>query len=290
MERFTKKVFRFENATENRINALERSQLYFSTASKFNDLFDVSVDSHSGIFRWTFDDERLQLVLATLYGAPYSPEWPIDESLLQYLYKWLASDPEFQPLDDSGFEILIPPKEEMQLKEKIGDIFSSTPICCFFESDVNNPLMWAHYANNHDGFCVEYEIRLWGLGSPWSLSRDYLSENFLILPVSYTTSKSSVTALDFLLNPFVEAQRALSTKSYHWAYEKEVRLINMRGKEGLTALPRGIIPTSIYIGSRVRESSPEMYERLTLASKNLNLDIYEMRADQFSMALKPQKI
>ncbi|MEC7546276.1 MAG: DUF2971 domain-containing protein [Pseudomonadota bacterium] len=178
MECFTRKVLRFEKATENRIEALEQRQLYFSTASKFNDLFDVSVDSHSGITRSTFDDERLQLVLATLYGAPYSPEWPIDESLLQYLYKWLASDPEFQPLDDSDYGFLIPSKEEIQLKEKIGDIFSSTPICCFFESDVNNPLMWAHYANNHDGFCVEYEIRLWGLGSPWSLSRDCLLKIF----------------------------------------------------------------------------------------------------------------
>lgn len=110
MERFTKKVFRFEKATNRRIDTLETSQLYFSTASKFNDLFDVSVDSRSEITRWAFDGERLKLAIATLYGAPYIPEWPLDESLLNHLYKWLASDKEFQPLDDSGLGRRLPPK------------------------------------------------------------------------------------------------------------------------------------------------------------------------------------
>lgn len=290
MERFTKKVFRFEKATNRRIDTLETSQLYFSTASKFNDLFDVSVDSRSEITRWAFDGERLKLAIATLYGAPYIPEWPLDESLLNHLYKWLASDKEFQPLDDSGLGIPVSSKEEIQLKKKIEDTFSSTPICCFFESEVNNPLMWAHYANSHNGFCVEYEIRLYGLLSPWLVSHDYLPENFRVLPVIYTTSKYPLTAIDFLLNPVVEAERALATKSYQWAYEKEVRLINRSGSAGPTALPRGVKPTNIYIGSRVRESSLEIYERLVRVSKRLNVDIYEMRADHLSMELKPFKV
>ncbi len=45
------------------------------------------------------------------------------------------------------------------IKELQNQYLNGFLIGCFTENDVCNCMpMWAHYANNHRGFCVEYKI------------------------------------------------------------------------------------------------------------------------------------
>jgi hypothetical protein len=80
-----------------------------------------------------------------------------------------------------------------------------------FTRDFDNYLMWSHYANKHHGVCLEYEVDHLQLGPEYRLQ-----------PVSYCKSISKVNR-DM---PFEEqAVTFLFSKSFHWKYEKEERLL-----------------------------------------------------------------
>jgi len=94
-----------------------------------------------------------------------------------------------------------------------------------FEMDENQTLLWAHYANDHKGLCVLYEMPMAFLDdennilgvSEVTYDQDSLTEWFkalaLKLPVSHYYF---ITEL---------LKRVLTAKSPPWRYEREVRII-----------------------------------------------------------------
>lgn len=80
-----------------------------------------------------------------------------------------------------------------------------------FTRDYRNYLMWSHYANKHQGVCLESEVK------PNALSDRYIVERInysKTLPNLLNTNSSDEQAKTFLL-----------TKIRPWKYEKEVRLL-----------------------------------------------------------------
>lgn len=89
---------------------------------------------------------------------------------------------------------------------------------CFSE-DNNNTLMWAHYANNHTGICLEFSIEhlflKQDLGKVFFGEVEYSSK----YPTYLLTSNTQNDHRDRMLLD------SMTRKSLHWAYEKEYRLI-----------------------------------------------------------------
>ena len=80
-------------------------------------------------------------------------EYTADILLNSKLY---ASD--FRKLNDpmeGSFKLL--PNVDKKLSEAIIEAKLDLKICSL-TSDMSNPLMWAHYANNFKGICIEIEI------------------------------------------------------------------------------------------------------------------------------------
>jgi hypothetical protein len=83
----------------------------------------------------------------------------------------------------------------------------------------NDELLWAHYANSHKGFCIEYDLDV--------LLTTYKSNNLYSFPVIYKKVPPSINIKDVL-----SAQKANSIihkmagyKSLRWKYEEEIRII-----------------------------------------------------------------
>ena len=79
-------------------------------------------------------------------------------------------------------------------------------------------LLWAHYANSHKGFCIEYDLEK-------LLSRQ--NPKHRCFDVQYT---NNIPNLDFsqLLgqtNPDILIKKMLGYKSQRWEYEQELRII-----------------------------------------------------------------
>ena len=136
-------------------------------------------------------------------------------------------------------------------KQQLVSNRETTGIACFSESE-SDLLMWAHYANHHQGICVEYE-----------LMRFSTELNYTPVPVVYSSKRSQVSSINlddiesFSLSLLTES---LTSKSPEWSYEKEWRIIRDSGAcgdlwdyEKKGALLPSITPSSIILGCAVSD-------------------------------------
>lgn len=166
------------------------------------------------------------------------------------------------------------------------DMASYIRICSFTKSDYNNMPMWAHYSNNHSGYCVMYD----------TTHKDNFELSSILLPVQYTDSKVNIT--DIIEEMVIEATEKIEKsklkgekkilldnitlalvfpylsciKQSHWANEKEIRLVI--GNQ-FTRMPAK--PHTIYIGI----NCPSEYrDKLINIGYILNIEVYVMEFDK----------
>lgn len=80
---------------------------------------------------------------------------------------------------------------------------------CFSET-YSNPLMWGHYADNHKGICLAFELNYQSLSKDIKLNKI----NYQKRRPNYTEIKDSKSLV-----------QTMSSKSMDWSYEKEHRLL-----------------------------------------------------------------
>ncbi|RWU07928.1 DUF2971 domain-containing protein [Pseudidiomarina gelatinasegens] len=120
-----------------------------------------------------------------------------------------------------------------------------------------SPLMWAHYADCHRGFLVEFEF-----------DTEIASEKDLLdmapLEVIYSEDRPEID----LTNPD-NWRDCVLTKSHEWSYEEEVRIIKNTGK-GIHPYNRALFLKSVIAGARI---SADNYTELQKAVKEASADI-----------------
>lgn len=113
---------------------------------------------------------------------------------------------------------------------------------------LNNELMWAHYAQGHRGYCIEYESNSFKIDIPKDCYLPY--ENYCFwTEVSYTNKISNIPFRAIGdVNTIIKF--TLSNKSKCWHYEEEVRLITL-----LTGAHNynGNSVKAIYFGLKMKE-------------------------------------
>ena len=95
------------------------------------------------------------------------------------------------------------------------NVLSKIGVTCFSKNP-NQLLMWSHYANSHSGVCIGFDlIKLYESLENISPSKKAL------LKIDY---KKTFEAKDYFLDDGT-ILHWLKTKSHHWAYEEEIRII-----------------------------------------------------------------
>ncbi|AOY55025.1 DUF2971 domain-containing protein [Clostridium perfringens] len=153
-------------------------------------------------------------------------------------------------------------------------------ICSFTRSN-NNLLMWAHYANNHKGFCVEYDL---------SYKKEFESIEKLIFPVIYSINRKDIfkNLISYYENLKPEDiwtvyRDGILRKSYHWMYENEWRLI-INGEHGKSIKFYPI--KSIYFGCKMNDfDKKDIYEKL----KGRNIEFYQAMIENDKYDIKFEK-
>lgn len=157
----------------------------------------------------------------------------------------------------------------------------------FTTNDVNSMPMWAHYANNHNGFCVVYDM---------TDKRNDLLSTFTF-PIQYTDERLDITSY---MKKYVEkiifeirkggknVEECLrndlslifisiflsNIKHSSWSYENEFRCSKTDASDYLEAFPN-----EICVGLNC---TIENQEKLVEIAKELNIPIYKMRFEEFS--------
>lgn len=152
---------------------------------------------------------------------------------------------------------------------------SHTKISCFTEKLYNMP-MWAHYANNHQGICVEYDF------SQLDAEDDFSKQLF---PVGYQEHRYDITNLMKISIGDKPDMRIyllyflFLIKHQSWEYESEWRVIlhSENKRSGLVKCP--IKPTAVYFGLNCKE-----YESTLIKLKEvLNCPVYKMTQSNSKM-------
>lgn len=91
-------------------------------------------------------------------------------------------------------------------------------VACF-AYDLNNTLMWSHYAQNHEGLCITYEI-------PQQHIIDNQDKILGWSPVLYDPQEIDRLLVEKKDKPEELITVLLSSKSESWRYEQEFRIVS----------------------------------------------------------------
>lgn len=257
------KLYRYEKLTENRCKTAIEKSLWLSSPTKFNDLYDCRIQFRENQIEY---DEHLRIMRAidVLYPGGVTDQNPLTKDLLTDIKNYLKSFR--RPSTSSNLDEIIDNEvdsayAQMKIRKSIVD---TTGVTCFFSAEPDNPLMWAHYADNHEGFCIEYEV---------TKEIEDLHE------VNYSSQYPTVSATELIFSPRETFNRVLTTKISNWSYEKEYRLIKLHelipespGKK--IPLPEGMRISRIITGVKMIENIKSYNGLLQEMSKNFDLITY----------------
>jgi len=151
---------------------------------------------------------------------------------------------------------------------KLSVIFQSKIYAACFTECHDNILMWSHYAQNHEGICIEYDFN--SLPIP-SLIVDRLS------PVKYTDKLFNKD--DYLLKDPINIATLASLSKYEcWSYEKEWRIISPLIEEQYFQLNK---PTAVIFGTKTPQDDKvwisEICQKRGIPIKQAELDRTEYK-------------
>lgn len=136
--------------------------------------------------------------------------------------------------------------------------------------DYRNILMWAHYADDHNGICIEFERS----------EGNHLGNDEMTKPVRYLKSYPRIKATDFITSKNASlTQKMLWTKSLDWEYEKEWRMLIEKGNTAVS-IPGKI--TSIIFGIRASQRSIDIVRKL-IEGTEIKLRQAEKLANEFGI-------
>lgn len=273
-----KTLFKFYAPTSENIIDIKKQRLWFSHPSSFNDPFDChtgyDVNSYekfsilNHIKKIGFVDEANHKI-----GFTEKDYYRIYKSSTEYVYNWRSNIEEYwsvmHSISDSKskefkseiYKLETKFKNEVQAKiSKLRDI--NIRVACFSNLNYNNfppsnhdfehmIQMWSHYADDHKGFCVEYDMAALNPKNLLPLKHKYTIENqgeFLaertvlvtvagLFPVIYTANRVNIPrttlqkikidgdAFQHIGDIDALLYKTFIVKSAKWNYEKEWRII-----------------------------------------------------------------
>ena len=156
---------------------------------------------------------------------------------------------------------------------------------CSFSAVSDSILMWSHYADNHRGFCLEYDVR--------NLGSDHPFRRFLY-PVFYSELLYDLTPwAEKLVDPSREDFNThclilgVLHKFEGWRYENEWRLVEVTQ----SVIPdhdfQAPTPARIFLGSRMEG---KRREELVAICDQKGIEVHQMRLDKDRFQLSSEKV
>jgi len=114
---------------------------------------------------------------------------------------------------------------------------------CSLSETRDNLLMWAHYADAHAGLCLGFETLLPAIDFASAFQVQYSEDRPVINLIDRTGGRDLIDKL-------------LLTKSSHWAYEKEWRMLDHRIGDRFRPFPPAALK-EVILGARISSAAEE---------------------------------
>lgn len=149
----------------------------------------------------------------------------------------------------------------------------------------DNLLLWAHYTQNHTGFCLEFDAqRLYDL-----LMGVFFKQNVKAFIYKVIYHKDYPILIPSVHNSEERLQKQFLIKSKEWEYEQEWRILVLDGIRK-NEIPAGIIK-NIYFGLNVKQDNIETCaEILKISNPGIGLYKAVKKKDAFGLDFKEIRI
>jgi Protein of unknown function (DUF2971) len=225
-----------------------RSELYFPSPRQFNDPFDCRVPSFRTVSKTEFT-EFLKGAIAKNAGALTCNE---RRKKAHDLYK---EKPFVQRVDEL--------RNFLQGQVNKLGILSLSEV----PDDI---LMWAHYASSHTGFCLKFEA------SKYAPFFGYAQR------VNYADEYQPIVRLG---DNYAMVDRIVLTKSSHWSYEREWRIINHDSGPGVRKFPPDLL-VGVIFGCQMKKKDREQVRAWTCGRSNPRFYQTLIREGTFALEIR----
>ncbi|UST81480.1 DUF2971 domain-containing protein [Pseudomonas siliginis] len=285
--KFPTRLYKFREVNKYSLDNLRDATLHLTFASNFNDPYDSAVD-----FDPHFGSTHAELLLDGIEDISQSERSAILDAadpVLEVVRLLLSRSDELAEVDgkellaiaavfkESHAGFVAKTVNELNIK-----LQNSYKICSLTERLDSLPL-WAHYANNHSGFAMEYDFQSLPLESLLGLA---------LWPVRYS---GVFRASDLLVG--VKTKSAFNNlfgviaalhKSPDWSYEEEWRLVLA---DSASEPPRNYRAPlkAVYLGSKISESDESLIIQEAAVA---GIPVFKMRLVQheFRMEAIPREL
>lgn len=298
-----KSLFHYRRCSEQSIEAFRENNLFFNTASNFNDPYDCLVYCNRNTIQKEIEsigNEENQAFLNDLVNHPEIVNNAPPQISRKFLLKLQET---IKTGEFENFSSTISQKAYLEIKKELQKAIDTNlettvsyyqtrmPLVCFSER-FNNILMWSHYADNHKGFVVEYDPNsLHTKCNQCPEGKNHMNcpywQATMLLPILYTNKRYDAT--NYIVDSTIInicnqkglqglwgfrdnfAQYKINIHKHNcWSYEKEWRLqlYNINGSKTIK-----VKPIAIYLGCRIAKCYEDI---LVKYAKEQNIKIYKM--------------
>ncbi len=134
---------------------------------------------------------------------------------------------------------------------------------CSLSRDPLSLLMWAHYAQHHTGFVIEFDIPVTISTVDTQLSQEYIFELLVPHEVEYQKNKPLVSFFD---DDEEKRRKYFLIKGHDWCYEQEERVIDYVRGQGIHHYDRSIL-NSVIVGMKMDDDD---YKTVLDCVNNMN--------------------
>lgn len=308
-----KSLFRYRRCSEQSIEAFRENNIFFNTASNFNDPYDCLVYCDRKTIEKEIEsigNEENQAFLNNLVNNPEIIDNAPAQISREFLTKLKKS---IENGEFTNFNSTIPQGVYSEIKKELQKAFDTNleattsyyqtkmPLVCLSER-YNDILMWSHYADNHKGFVIEYDSN--SLHTKCNQCTEWKNhttcpcwQETMLLPILYTNKRYDAT--NYIVDSTIInickqkklqglwgfrdifAQYKINIHKHScWKYEKEWRLqlYNINGSKTIK-----VKPIAIYLGCRIAKCYEDI---LVKYAKEQNIKIYKMNEHANKMKYK----
>lgn len=281
------KLYRYRSPSCYNFDALEKGYEWLSYPDDYNDPFDARIfyDSFEVLSPLVnkklndSSDHKVRAFLEILTGKSFIPDdvGEVDEYIKTAVSRRHGYFPELDKIVAKFRE-----KADLlceQMTESADEALRDKILICSLSTRLNNDLMWAHYADSHKGFCLEYDSPL-----------VYYPEQVVASPVIYREQPVNVTShiKRFLSDQGgvgVAAMGSAIVKSSSWEYEDEWRLLKLSNLEERKFY--GLKLSKVVVGCKAADDTIEKVRSICQVRE---VPVYQMRRSrkEFSMEIGSQ--
>jgi hypothetical protein len=280
-------VFKYRKVDDYSLQNLETDFVWVCSPTDYNDPYDSSLSIASNELSSFILQQGIQELLKQGLSEDLAPER--FQKLLTATNPAVALQEALLGQDEIPEELwpsLIAAFEEQiqrwktTMEQSLPSSHKASLKICSFSATAESIIMWSHYADQHRGFCVEYDLE--------TLPPTHLFPRMLY-PVLYSEKLFDATPYYLAMlqdrkefNILFPALAALY-KSPAWSYEQEWRLVipaNMVKEATRWRVPK---PKRLYLGSRM--TTEQKNDVLAIARKR-DIQVYQTYLAEDSFCLK----